>query len=86
MAESDEQEASSSTSQVLTTNLSDLSRDECKIIIDEMSNKLYNLHVSLKSLTKENSRIKGSIRFKREAPFHEKMDILLYQFMVRNFI
>ena len=61
MVESDEQEASSSTSQVLTTNLSDLSRDECKITIDEMSNELYNLHVSLKSLTKENSRLKGSI-------------------------
>ena len=25
-----------------------------------MSNKLYNLHVSLKSLTKENSRLKGT--------------------------
>ena len=61
MAETDEQEASSSTSQVLTTNISDLSRDECKIIIDEMSNELYNLHVSLKSLTKENSRLKGTI-------------------------
>ena len=61
MAESDDQEASSSTSQVLTTNLSDLTRDECKITIDEMSNELYNLHVSLKSLTKENSRLKISI-------------------------
>ena len=61
MAETDEQEASPSTSQVLTTNISDLSRDECKIIIDEMSNELYNLHVSLKLLNKENSRLKGTI-------------------------
>ena len=36
MAESDDQEARSSTSQVLTTNLSNLTRDECNIIIDEM--------------------------------------------------
>ena len=28
-----------------------------------MSNELYNLHVSLKSLTKENSRLKGNIEF-----------------------
>lgn len=28
--------------------------------IDEMSNELYNLHVSLESLTKENSRIKNT--------------------------
>ena len=61
MAESKDQETSSSTSQVLTTNISDLTRDECKITIDEMSNELYNLHVSLKSLTKENSRLKGTI-------------------------
>ena len=44
-AELEDQEASSSTSQVLTTNISDLTRDECKITIDEMSNELYNLHV-----------------------------------------
>ena len=43
------------------TNISDLTRDECKITIDEMSNELYNMHVSLKSLTKENSRLKGTI-------------------------
>ena len=61
MAETEDQEASSSTSQVLTTNISDLSKDECNITIDEMSNELYNLHVSLKSLTKENSRLKGTI-------------------------
>ena len=60
MADSEDQEASSSTSQVLT-NISDLTRDECKITIDEISNELYNLHVSLKSLTKENSRLKGTL-------------------------
>ena len=61
MAEIDDQKASSSTSQVLTTNISDLSRDECKIRIDEMSNELYNLRVSFKSLTKEISILKGTI-------------------------
>ena len=60
MANSDEQEASSSTSQVLTTNISELSKDECKSTIDEMSNELYNLHVTLNSLTKENYRIKNT--------------------------
>ena len=54
MAEIDDHEASSSTSQVLTTNISNLSRYESKITIDEMSNELYNLHVSLKSLTTGN--------------------------------
>ena len=61
MAESEDQTGIFSTSQVLTTNISDLTRDECKITIDEMSNELYNLHVSLKSLTKENSRLKRTI-------------------------
>ena len=40
MADSDNQEASSSISQVLTTNISDLIRDECKSTSDKMSNKL----------------------------------------------
>ena len=60
MANSDEQEASSSNSQVLTTNIIELSKDDCKIDIDDMSNELYNLHISLKLLTKENARIKGT--------------------------
>ena len=55
------QEASYLTSHVLTTKISDLSRDECKITIDKMSNELYNLHVSLKSLTKESYGLKGTI-------------------------
>ena len=46
--------------QVKTTNTSDLSKIECKQIIDDMSNEIYNLRVSLKSLTKEKVRIKGS--------------------------
>ena len=61
MAETDDQETSSLTSEVLTTNISYFSKDECKITINEMSNELYNLHVSLKSLTKENSRLKATI-------------------------
>ena len=52
MANSDEQEASSSSSQVLTTNITELCKDDCKIIIDDISNELCNLHISLKSLTK----------------------------------
>ena len=53
MADSEDHQGSSSTSQVLTSNISDLTRDECKITIDEMSNELYNLHVYLKSLSKD---------------------------------
>ena len=41
--------------------MSDLSREECKSAIDEISNELYNLHISLKSLTRENTRIKNTI-------------------------
>ena len=59
MANSEEQKARSGSSQVLTTNISDLSKDEFKSAIDGMSNELYNLHITLKSLTKENARIKG---------------------------
>ena len=60
MATSEEQEASSAGSQVLTSNMSDLSKEECKYAFDEMSNELYNLHISLKSLTRENTRIKNT--------------------------
>ena len=60
MANSEEQEESSASSQVLTTNILDLSKDECKFAIDDISNELYNLHITLKSLTKENARIKGT--------------------------
>ena len=60
MATSEEQEASSAGSHVLTSKLSDLSREECKFVIDEISNELYNLHISLKSLTRENNRIKNT--------------------------
>ena len=60
MATSKEQEASSAGSQVLTSNLSDISKEECKSAVDDISNELYNLHVSLKSLTRENARIKNT--------------------------
>ena len=60
MANSNEYEASSANSQVLTTNIVELSKDKCKSTIDEMSNELYNLHVTLKSLTKENARIRNT--------------------------
>ncbi|XP_063945970.1 uncharacterized protein LOC135151450 [Daucus carota subsp. sativus] len=61
MAIGDEADSSTtSNGQVKTTNKSDLSKSECKKIIDDMSNEIYNLRVSLKSLTKENVRIKGT--------------------------
>ena len=60
MAISEEQEANSVGSQVLTSNLSDLSQEEYKYAFDEISNELYNLHISLKSLTRENARIKNT--------------------------
>ncbi|KAK1384154.1 hypothetical protein POM88_021889 [Heracleum sosnowskyi] len=58
MANNHEQEASSSSNQVTITNLSELSKEECDSSVNEMSTVLYNLCVTLKSLTKENSRIK----------------------------
>ena len=58
MAESDDAEVSSSTNQVITTDLSQLSKDECNDAMNEMSTELYHLRVTLKSLTKENTRIK----------------------------
>ncbi|KAK1366625.1 hypothetical protein POM88_042186 [Heracleum sosnowskyi] len=58
MADNHEQEASSSSNQVTITNLSELSKEECDSAVNEMSTVLYNLRVTLKSLTKENSRIK----------------------------
>ncbi|KAL8125852.1 hypothetical protein AgCh_013232 [Apium graveolens] len=58
MANSDENETSSSSNQVITTDLSQLSKHECNEAINDMSNELYHLRVSLKSLAKENTRIK----------------------------
>jgi hypothetical protein len=60
MADSGEQEASSASNQVFSTNLSELTKEECNSVIDEMSTELYHLSVTLKSLTKENNRIKES--------------------------
>ena len=60
MATSEEQESSSAGSRVFILNLSDLSKEECKYDIDEISNELYNLHISLKSLTRENAKIKST--------------------------
>ena len=60
MATSEEQEASFAGSHVLTSNLSGLSKEECKSAFDEISNELYNLHISIKSLTRDNTRIKNT--------------------------
>ncbi|GBC54548.2 interaptin-like [Rhizophagus irregularis DAOM 181602=DAOM 197198] len=59
----DQEENTGSSSQVFTTNLVELTKDECNATINEMSTELYHLHVSLKSLTKENSRIKEANTF-----------------------
>ena len=58
--------SSTSNGQVKTTNTSDLTKLECKQIIDKMSNEIYNLRVSLKSLTKENIKIKETNDFLAE--------------------
>ena len=63
MANSDENETSSSSNQVITTDLSQLSKNECNEAINDMSNELYHLRVSLKSLAKENTRIKENNLF-----------------------
>ncbi|KAK1366164.1 hypothetical protein POM88_041725 [Heracleum sosnowskyi] len=63
MADSSEQEASSSTNQVITTNLSELSTEECNSAINDMSTELYHMRISLISLTKENTRIKDANQF-----------------------
>ena len=60
MAKLEEHEAISASSQVLTTDILDLFKEECKLSIDDMFNELYNLHISIKSLIKENARIKGT--------------------------
>ncbi|KAL8134396.1 hypothetical protein AgCh_009430 [Apium graveolens] len=63
MANSDENETSSSSNQVITTDLSQLSKHECNEAINDMTNELYHLRVSLKSLAKENTRIKENNLF-----------------------
>ncbi|KAL8116897.1 hypothetical protein AgCh_023177 [Apium graveolens] len=63
MANSDENKTSSSSNRVITTDLSQLSKIECNEAINDMSNELYHLRVSLKSLAKENIRIKENNLF-----------------------
>lgn len=60
VGDEDDQEASSASNQVISTNISELSKDECNSTINEMSTELYHLHITLKSLTVENTRIKQS--------------------------
>ena len=56
----EDQEASSASNQVIFANITELSKEECNNTINEMSTELYQLHVSLKSLTKENARIRAA--------------------------
>lgn len=57
--ENDDQDASSASNQVITINLSKLSKDEYRNTINDMTSEWYNLHVTLKSLNKKNARIKS---------------------------
>ncbi|KAL8102655.1 hypothetical protein AgCh_027252 [Apium graveolens] len=66
MAKSDETETSSSSNQVITTNLALLSKAECNDAINDMSTELYHLRVTLKSLTKEKAKIKENNLFLSE--------------------
>ena len=61
---SDQEENTATNSQVFTTNLVELSKDECSSTINEMSTELYHLHVSLKSLTKETVGLRKQTLFK----------------------
>ena len=84
MATSEEQEASSTGSHVLTSNISDISKEEYKSAIDEISNELYNLHISLKSLTRENTRIKNTNDLLLERKPYWKMSCLHLKSVKRN--
>ncbi|KAK1369557.1 hypothetical protein POM88_035649 [Heracleum sosnowskyi] len=61
--DSSEQEASSSSNQVITTNRFEIYTEECNGAINDMSTELYHIRISLKSLTKENTRIKDANQF-----------------------
>jgi len=76
MAKSDETETSSSSNQVITTNLAHLSKAECNDAINDMSTELYHLRVTLKSLTKENAKIKENNLF-----LSERNNVLESQFI-----
>ncbi|KAL8121230.1 hypothetical protein AgCh_018101 [Apium graveolens] len=76
MAKSDETETSSSSNQVINTNLAHLSKDECNDAINDMSTELYHLRVTLKSLTKENAKIKENNLF-----LSERNNVLESQFI-----
>ncbi|KAL8149006.1 hypothetical protein AgCh_006137 [Apium graveolens] len=66
MAKSNETETSSSSNQVITTNLAHLSKAECNDAINDMSTELYHLRVTPKSLTEENNKIKENNVFLSE--------------------
>ena len=67
---SDETETSSSSNQVITTNLAHLSKAECNDAINDMSTKLYHLCVTLKSLTKENAKMSFRINIMPSMPMN----------------
>ncbi|KAL8099891.1 hypothetical protein AgCh_032226 [Apium graveolens] len=76
MAKSDETETSSSSNQVITTDLAHLSKAECNDAINDMSTELYHLRVTIKSLTKENAKIKENNLF-----LSERNNVLESQFI-----
>ena len=72
----DQEENTANSSQVFTTNLVELTKDEFNATINEMSTELCHLHVSLKSLTKENNRITEANKF-----FSDRNSVLEAQFI-----
>lgn len=58
IANTNETQASSSTSsQVLATNISKITHGNCKTVISQMTNELYNLHITVNSMNKESVRL-----------------------------
>lgn len=53
----DEHEASSSSNHVLYVDNCDISSDQLKIVVDQMTNDLYHAHVTIKTMTKENTKL-----------------------------
>ncbi|KAL8126889.1 hypothetical protein AgCh_013981 [Apium graveolens] len=76
MAKSYETETSSSSNQLITTNLAHLSKAECNDAINDMSTELYHFRVTLKSLNKENAKIKENTLF-----LSERNNVLESQFI-----
>lgn len=80
-----DKEASSSNYHVLTTNISDLTKEECNLTIDRMYNDFCNLHVPLKSFIKQNARIKKTRDFLKERNFLLEFELFNFEKIKREF-